>query len=127
MKAKFKSVLACNQRNLGTRASSQALRGGVLMAGLALAGFFLAGQYGLVQKVGWLVAIPLAAASYMVISGAFGICIVNGLKGDRRADHGREAVLDSADRTQMRNRALLAVTASIAIGCGFAAAFVAHG
>ena len=111
---KFQSVLACNQRNLGGRASNQA-------------GFFLAGQYGLVEKVGWLVAVPLAAASYLVISGAFGICIVHGLKGDRQADHGREAVLDSANRARMRNRALLAVSASIAIGCGFAAAFVAHG
>ncbi|MEP7049849.1 MAG: hypothetical protein ABJB12_05825 [Pseudomonadota bacterium] len=120
-------MLACNQRNLGGRASNQALRGGVLMAGLALVGFFVAGQFGLVQKLGWLVAVPLAAASYLVISGAFGICIVHGLKGNRRADHGREAVLDAVNRTKMRNRALLAVTASIAIGCGFAAAFALHG
>ncbi len=98
------------------------------MAGVALAGFFLAAQFGLVRQVGWLVAVPLALASYMVISGAFGICIVHGLKGDRRADHGREAVLDAKNRAQMRNRALIAVSASIAIGCGFAAAFVsAHG
>ena len=97
------------------------------MAGLALAGFYLANQFGLVKQLGWVVALPLAAASYMVISGAFGICIIHGLKGDRRQDHGREAVLDATDRSQMRNRALLAVTASIVIGCGFAAAFVAHG
>jgi hypothetical protein len=94
------------------------------MAGVALAGFFLAGQFGLARQVGWLVAVPLAAASYLVISGTFGICIINGLQGARRADHGREAVLDAANRVQMRNRALLAVTASILIGCGFAAAFV---
>ena len=118
-------VLACNQRNLGGRASSQVLRGGVLMAGVALAGFFLASQFGLVRQVGWLVAVPFAAVSYLVISGAFGICIIHGLKGERRADHGREAVLDATNRAQMRNRALLAVAASIAIGCGFAAAFVA--
>ena len=97
------------------------------MAGAALGGVYLAGQFGLVQKVGWLVALPLAAASYLVISGAFGICILHGLQGSRRADHGREAVLNQADRAQMRNRALLAVTASIVIGCGFAAAFVSHG
>ncbi|MEO7035732.1 MAG: hypothetical protein ABI548_17505 [Polyangiaceae bacterium] len=96
------------------------------MAGVALGGFYLAGQFGLARQVGWLVALPLAAASYLVISGAFGICIVHGLRGDRRADYGREAVLDSADRARMRNRALLAVMASIVIGCGFAAAFVAH-
>jgi hypothetical protein len=97
------------------------------MAGTALAGFFLAAQFGLVQRLGWLVAVPLALASYMVISGAFGICIFHGLTGKRQADHGREAVLDSGNRAKMRNRALLAVTASIAIGCAFAAAFVAHG
>lgn len=97
------------------------------MAGIALAAFFVAGQYGLVQKVGWLVAVPWAIAAYLVISGAFGICIFQGLKGKRRVDHGREAVLDPACRAQMRNRALLAVLASIAIGCGFAAAFIAHG
>lgn len=97
------------------------------MAGIALAGFFVAGQFGLVQKLGWLVAVPFSLVSYMVISGAFGICIFHGLTGNRRADHGREAVLDSVNRTKMRNRALLAVSASIAIGCGFAAAFAARG
>jgi hypothetical protein len=35
-------------------------------------------------------------------------------------------VLNPADRARMRNRALLAVSASIIIGCSFAAAFVAH-
>jgi hypothetical protein len=76
--------------------------------------------------VGWFVAVPLVLASYMVISGIFGICIVHGLRGDRRADYGAEAVLNPADRARMRNRALLAVSASIIIGCSFAAAFVAH-
>jgi hypothetical protein len=96
------------------------------MAGFALGAFYLASQFGLVRQLGWLVALPLAAASYMVISGALGICIWHGMKGDRRADHGRELVLDAQNRSQMRNRALLAVAASIAIGCGFAAAFVGH-
>jgi hypothetical protein len=120
-------VLACNQRNLGTRASNQALRGGVIVAGIALVAFLLVNQVGGLRQLGWFVALPLVASSYMVISGIFGICIVHALKGDRRADHGPEAVLDSASRARMRNRALLAVSASIVIGCGFAAAFVTHG
>jgi hypothetical protein len=120
-------MLACNQRNLGMRASNQVLRAGVMVAGIALVAFLLVNQLGGPRQMGWLLALPLVAASYMVISGIFGICIVHGLKGDRRADHGSEAVLDPASRARMRNRALLAVSASIVIGCSFAAAFVAHG
>ncbi len=120
-------MLACHQRNLGTRASNQALRGGVLLAGLALGAFLAVNQLGWSRHLGWFLALPLVAASYMVISGIFGICIIHGLKGDRRADHGREVVLDPESRARMRNRALLAVSASIVIGCSFAAAFAAHG
>jgi hypothetical protein len=109
------------------RASNQALRGGVLLAGIALVAFLSANQLGGLHQLGWLVALPLVASSYMVISGIFGICIVHGLRGNRRADHGPESVLDPAARARMRNRALLAVSASIVIGCSFAAAFVAHG
>lgn len=75
----------------------------------------------------WFLALPLVAASYMVISGVLGICVFHGLKGDRRADYGREVVLDPQSRARMRNRALLAVSASILIGCGFVAAFASHG
>ena len=120
-------MLACHQRNLGTRASNQALRGGVLMAGLALGGYMAVNQLGWSHHLGWFLALPLVAASYMVISGIFGICIVHGLKGDRRADHGREVVLDPESRARMRKRALLAVSASVVIGFSFAAAFASHG
>lgn len=121
-------MLACHQRNLGTRASNQALRGGVLLAGLALGASLVVGQSGLLHLnyLRWLLAVPLVVASYMVISGIFGICIIHGLMGDRLADHGREVVLDPSSRARMRKRALLAVSASILIGCGFAAAFAAH-
>ena len=76
-------MLACQQRNLGARASNQALRGGVLMAGVALAAFLLVNQFGWSSHLGWILALPVVAASYMVISGIFGICIVNGLRGAR--------------------------------------------
>jgi hypothetical protein len=124
--AKFKPVLACNQRNLGIRARDQSLRGGVLMAGVALGSFLLVAHFKLPRQVGWFVALPIALSSYMLISGIFGICVYNGLKGDRAADHGREAVLDPSNRAQMRNRAFLVVSASVLIACVFAAAFVAH-
>lgn len=109
------------------RASNQALRLGVMLAGIALVAYLLVSQLGAPRQLGWFMALPLVAASYMVISGIFGICIVHGLRGDRRADYGPEAVLDPASRVRMRNRALVAVSASIVIGCSFAAAFVAHG
>lgn len=99
----------------------------MLLAGVALGAFLLVNQLGWPRHLGWFLALPLVAASYMVISGVFGICIFHGLKGDRRADYGREALLDPETRVRMRNRALLAVSASILIGCGFAAAFVSHG
>jgi len=109
------------------RASNQALRTGVMVAGIALVSFLLVNQLGGARQLGWLVAVPLVASSYMVISGIFGICAVHAFRGDRGADHGSEAVLDPASRARMRNRALLAVSASVVIGCSFAAAFVAHG
>jgi len=109
------------------RASNQALRTGVMVAGIALVSFLLVNQLGGARQLGWLVAVPLVASSYMVISGIFGICAVHAFRGDRGADHGSEPVLDPANRARMRNRALLAVSASVVIGCSFAAAFVAHG
>ncbi len=98
-----------------------------MLAGIALVAFLLVNQLGGLHPLGWLIALPLVASSYLVISGIFGICIVHGLRGDRRADYGPEAVLDPTNRARMRNRALVAVSASIIIGCSFAAAFVARG
>ncbi len=109
------------------RASNQALRGGVMLAGIALVAFLLVNQLGGARQLGWLVALPLVASSYMVISGIFGICIVHSLKGNRQADHGPEYVSDPVSRVRMRTRALLVVSASVIIGCSLAHAFVLHG
>ncbi len=98
-----------------------------MMAGLALVAFLTANQLGASRQLGWLVAPPLVAASYLVISGIWGICIVHAVKGNRRADYGPEAVLDPASRARMRTRAVFALFVSIIIGCSFAAAFVVHG
>ena len=97
------------------------------MAGVAIGSYLAASQWGVSRHVCWLLALPLVASSYMVISGIFGICAFHGMMGDRQADHGREVVLDPESRARMRNRALLAVSASIVIGCSFAAAFVSRG
>jgi hypothetical protein len=117
-------MLACHQRNLGARARNQQLHYGVMMAGFALVAFLLESKLGVARDLGWLVALPLVGASYLVISAIWGICIVHALRGDRRADYGPEAVLDPRSRARMRTRAALALFVSIIIGCSFAAAFV---
>ncbi len=117
-------MLECRQRNLGGRASNQALRFGVFLAGVALAAFSLLNELGRLRQLGWLMAVPVAGAAYLLISGALGICVFNGMQGKRHDDHGREAIWDPQHRAQMRNLALIAVSASIAIGVGFAAAFL---
>ncbi|HET7544864.1 MAG TPA: hypothetical protein VFK05_33585 [Polyangiaceae bacterium] len=120
-------MLACDQRNLGTRARNQSLHFGVLIAGIGLGVFLLESRLGGARELGWLVALPMVAASYLVISGMWGICIVHALRGDRRADYGPEAILDPSSRSRMRMRAALALFMSIVIGFGLAAAFVVHG
>jgi len=94
------------------------------MAGLALGWALLSSELGLGKKLGWIIALPISLSAYFLISGSLGICLYYGMKGHRGADHGSEAVLDPQDRTQLRMRAVLAVSASVAIAGAIAAAFV---
>jgi len=102
-----------------------ALRSGVLFAGVALVGGLAVFELHAARSFGWLLALPIALSVYGLISATFGICIYHGMRGQRGADHGPEAVLDHETRARMRVRALFAVSASLVIGCAFAAAFVA--
>jgi hypothetical protein len=121
-------MLGCHQQqNLGERARTKSVSLGVLIAGVALGWALLSSELGVTRQLGWLIALPVAASAYLLISGTFGICVYNGLKGFRGVDHGSEAVLDRADREHLRLRALLAVSASLVIAGGFAAALVASG
>jgi hypothetical protein len=121
-------MLGCHQQqNLGERARGRAVTFGVLMAGVALGWAMLSSELGWTKKLGWVIALPLSLSAYALISGTLGICVVQGLKGLRGADHGSEAVLDPADRAHLRLRALMAVSASLVIAVAFAAAFVANG
>ena len=95
------------------------------MGGIALGWALLSSELGVTRQLGWLVALPAAISAYLLISGSLGICVYNSMKGNRFADHGSEAVLDPQDRAHLRVRALLAVSASLAIACGFAAALIA--
>jgi amino acid transporter len=118
-------MLGCHQQqNLGERARAKAISLGVMLGGLALGWALLTAELGLTRKLGWLIALPVAGSAYLLISGTFGICIYNSIKGYRGADYGSEAVLDPERRAQLRMRALLAVSASLAIAGGFAAALI---
>jgi len=121
-------MLGCHQQqNLGERARGKAISFGVLMAGLALGWALLSSEMGVTRRLGWLVALPVALSSYLLISGTLGICLYNSVKGRRQADYGQEAVLDAESRSQLRLRALLAVSASLLIASAFAFALVSSG
>jgi hypothetical protein len=115
------------QRNLGERARERSVTTGVVFAALALGWALLCGELGLSPSLRWLVAIPATFSTYLLISGTLGICAYNGMKGSRTDDHGHEAVLDPANRSQLRLRALAAVTASLLIATTLAAALAAAG
>lgn len=119
-------MLGCHQQqNLGERARSKSVSLGVLLGGLALGWALLSSELGVTKRLGWLVALPVAASAYLLISGTLGICVYNSVRGSRGADHGAEAILDPERRAQLRLRALFAVSASLVIALGFAAALVA--
>lgn len=123
-------MLGCHQQqNLGERARGRAVRLGVIMGGVAMGWALIASELALSKRLGWLVALPAAVSAYLLISGTLGICVYNGLKGARSVDYGTEAVLDPERRAHLRLRALLAVSASLVIALGFAAAVVvaSHG
>jgi hypothetical protein len=118
-------MLGCHQQqNLGERARGRAISFGVLMAGLALGWALLSSEMGMTRRLGWFVALPVALSSYLLISGTLGICLYNSVKGRRQADYGPESVLDAESRSQLRLRALLAVSASLLIASAFAFALV---
>jgi hypothetical protein len=119
-------MLGCQQQqNLGERARGKAVSMGVLIGGLALGWALLSVELGVAHRLGWLIALPVAASAYLLISGTLGICVYNSLRGHRGADHGDEAVLDPESRAQLRSRALIAVSASLLISCALTVAFVA--
>jgi hypothetical protein len=119
-------MLGCHQQqNLGERARGKSVRIGVLMGGLAIGWALLSSELGVTKQLGWLIGVPAFLSAYLLISGSLGICIFNSMRGHRSADYGSEAVLDPDRRSQLRLRALLAVSASLLIACLFAAALSA--
>ena len=116
-------MVGCHQQqNLGERARGKSISFGVLMGGVALGWALLSSELGVTRHLGWLIALPAFVSAYLLISGSLGICVFNSMKGSQGADHGTEAVLDPERRSSLRLRALLAVSASLLIASGFAAA-----
>jgi hypothetical protein len=112
-------------QTLGGRARLAHLRFGVLSAGAAIAFGLALVERGAAEQLGWLIAFPLALSVYGIVSGAVGICAFTGLKGERAADHGTEAILDAHCASSIKAQAGLIVLASIAAGSLGAAGFVA--
>ncbi len=94
------------------------------MAGVALGYATLVREFALAPALGWLVAVPITFASYSLIAGVFGVCASSALRGERYEDHGREAILDQANRREVRNRALVVVSLSLLIAGVLAIALV---
>lgn len=96
----------CTRHNLGARFRQQHLRlGVVLLASALIIGFGLV-EWGAASRFGFLLALPLAAGTYCLLAGSFGVCVYNSMYGRRMADHGAEVVPDQALRKRLIRRGL---------------------
>jgi hypothetical protein len=94
----------CTRHNLGSRFRQQHLRVGVVWLALALVIGFGMVEWGVASSWGFLLALPLAAGSYCLLAGSFGVCFYNSMYGRRMADHGAEVVPDQALRKRLVRR-----------------------
>src|SRR5688572_29839303 len=106
----------CTRHNLGTRYRQHLLRLGVVWLAVALVVGFGLVEWGAASSFGFLLALPLAAGTYCLLAGSFGVCFYNGLCGRRIADHGAEVVPDPALRKRLIQRgvALAGVSCTLA-------------
>jgi hypothetical protein len=112
-------------QTLGEHSRARHLRFGVVNAGIALVfGLVLAETHG-GRHVGWLIGIPLWFAAYGVLAGALGVCAMTGMRGERAADHGIEAILDRSCARSVKGKAALLVVASLGAAIMGAVGFVA--
>jgi len=110
---------------LGERARGQHLRFGVISAGIALAFGLLLVETDRSAPLAWLIALPLAFATYGVLAGALGVCAMTGMRGEVATDHGLETILDRGCARTVRGRAALLLVSSVVVGTLGAATFVA--
>lgn len=103
------------------------LRTGVLLLGATLAAGFVLVELGLVKAVGWLLVIPLAFGTYSLLAGVFGVCVLAGVYGKRRADHGPEAVPDARLRRQLVQRGVWLAALSCCLSVLATTAFLVSG
>jgi hypothetical protein len=96
----------CTGHNLGTRFRQQHLRLGVVLLAAALVVGFGLVEWGVASSFGFLLAVPLAAGTYCLLAGSFGVCVYNSMHGRRLADHGAEVVPDEAIRKRLIRRGI---------------------
>lgn len=101
------------------------LRFGVVNAGIALAFALVLAETQGGRHLGWLIGIPLWFAAYGVLAGAFGVCAMTGMRGERAADHGIEAILDRGCKRSVKGKAALLLVLSLSLGVVGAMGFVA--
>jgi hypothetical protein len=106
----------CTRHNLGSRFRQQHLRLGVIWLASALVIGFGLVEWQAASRFGFLLALPLAAGTYCLLAGSFGVCFYNSMFGRRMADHGAEVVPDQALRKRLVRRgvALAGVSCTLA-------------
>jgi hypothetical protein len=91
----------CTRHNLGSRFRQLHMRVGVIWLALALAIGFALVEWGVASRFGFLLVLPLTLGTYALLAGSFGVCFYNGMRGQRRADHGAEVVPDPSLRQRL--------------------------
>ena len=112
-------------QTLGERARARHLQFGVANAGIALVFGLVLAETHWGRHAGWLIGIPLAFAAYGVLAGALGVCAMTGMRGQRAADHGVEAILDRSCARSIKGKAALLVVLSLSTAVAGAVGFVA--
>jgi hypothetical protein len=106
----------CTRHNLGSRFRQQNVRLGVILLAFTLVLGFGLVEWGVASHFGFLLALPLAAGTYCLLAGTFGVCFYNSMFGRRMADHGAEVVPDPSLRKRLIRRgvALMGVSCTLA-------------
>jgi hypothetical protein len=115
----------CNRHNLGPRVRLDHVRKGVIWLGLALGLGFALVESGLVDRLGFLLILPLATGIYCVLAGSFGVCFYHSVFGKRHADHGLEGVPDAQLRQGLIRRGVVLASVSCTLAAFATTLFVA--
>lgn len=115
----------CTRHNLGSRFRQLHMRAGVIGLAVALALGFGLVEWGVASRFGFLLALPLTFGTYCLLAGSFGVCFYNGMRGQRRADHGAEVVPDPSLRQRLIRQGVTLAGVSCTLAGVATAVFVA--